>query len=158
MALAREFFNEGEYKKYIQESIDIVALGTVADCMILTGENRIIVQEGLKQIKNSRSRGIRKMIEEKIHEDLDADIFSFLIGPKLNSAGRMADPYKAVNLILNQEESVHTTLEELEKLNEKRRKLTYKFFDEALSQIKNDDNILFYDSPNIEHGVIGIVA
>jgi single-stranded-DNA-specific exonuclease len=98
------------------------------------------------------------MIEEKIHEDLDADIFSFLIGPKLNSAGRMADPYKAVSLILNQEESVHTTLQELENLNDKRRKLTYKFFDEAMLQINQEDNILFYHSTEIEHGIIGIVA
>ncbi len=158
MALARDFLSETEYKKYIQESIDIVAIGTVADCMVLTGENRIIVQEGLKQIKNSRSRGIKKMIEEKIHEDLDADIFSFLIGPKLNSAWRMADPYKAVSLILNQEESVHTTLQELENLNDKRRKLTYKFFDEAMLQINQEDNILFYHSTEIEHGIIGIVA
>jgi len=158
MALAKEFLNEKECKKYIQESIDIAAIGTVADCMILTGENRVIVQEGLKQIKNSRSRGIKKMIEDKIHEDLDTDIFSFLIGPKLNAAGRMANPYKAVNLILNQEESVYTTLEELEKLNEKRRKLSYKFFDEALTQINIEDNILLYHSKEIEHGIVGIVA
>jgi single-stranded DNA-specific DHH superfamily exonuclease len=43
--------------------------------MPLVGENRIIVVEGLKQIKNSRSSGIRKLIEERIHDDLDADIF-----------------------------------------------------------------------------------
>jgi single-stranded-DNA-specific exonuclease len=79
MALARDFFDEKNYKKYLYESIDIAAIGTVADCMSLTGENRIIVQEGLKQIKNTRSRGIRKLIEHKIEEDLDADIFGFLI-------------------------------------------------------------------------------
>jgi single-stranded DNA-specific DHH superfamily exonuclease len=47
--------------------------------MRLTGENRIIVQEGLKQIKKSRSNGIRKLIEDKMHEDLDADLFGFTI-------------------------------------------------------------------------------
>ena len=75
MALAREYFTEKEYKEYLQESIDIAAIGTVADCMSLTGENRIIVQEGLKQLRYSRSRGIRHMIEDKIASDLDADIF-----------------------------------------------------------------------------------
>ena len=75
MALAREYFSPEEAEKYIRESVDIAAIGTVADCMNLVGENRIIVTAGLKQIKKSRSTGIRKLIEEKIHEDIDADIF-----------------------------------------------------------------------------------
>ena len=75
MAVAKEYMDEKQYQKYLQESIDIAAIGTVADCMILRGENRIIVKEGLKQLKKSRSKGIRALIEDKIHEDLDADIF-----------------------------------------------------------------------------------
>jgi single-stranded-DNA-specific exonuclease len=43
MALAREYFSEEEYQKYLVDSIDIAAIGTVADCMPLVGENRIIV-------------------------------------------------------------------------------------------------------------------
>lgn len=158
MALAREYFSEKEYKEYLQESIDIAAIGTVADCMSLTGENRIIVQEWLKQLSNSRSRGIRTMIEDKISTDLDADIFGFMIGPRLNAAGRMDTPYKAVNLLLNQEESVLETLQDIEQLNDKRRKLTHKFVDEALESIDTSHNIIFYHSPEIEHGIIGIVA
>lgn len=56
MALAREYIPEAEYKTYLRESIDLAAIGTVADCMSLIGENRIIVQEGLKQLKQSRSK------------------------------------------------------------------------------------------------------
>lgn len=158
MALAREFLPENEYASYLRESIDIAAIGTVADCMSLTWENRIIVQEWLKQLKYSRSRGIRMLIEEKIHEDLDADIFGFMIGPRLNAAGRMDTPYKAVNLILNQEDSVSETIDEIEKLNDKRRKLTHMFVDDALEKIDTTDNLIFYHSPDIEHGIIGIVA
>lgn len=55
-ALAYEFLSKSEAKKYLQETIDIAAIGTVADCMRLTGENRIIVQAGLKQLKNTRSK------------------------------------------------------------------------------------------------------
>jgi single-stranded-DNA-specific exonuclease len=158
MALAREYFTEREYKEYLQESIDIAAIGTVADCMSLTWENRIIVQEWLKQLRYSRSRGIRHMIEDKIASDLDADIFWFLIGPRLNAAGRMDTPYKAVNLLLNQEDSVMETLQDIENLNDKRRKLTHLFVGEALETIDSTDNIIFYHSPKIEHGIIGIVA
>lgn len=74
-ALAREFFSPQKARAYMKESIDIAAIGTVADCMQLTGENRIIVTQGLRQIKKSRSLGIRKMIEDKLSEDLDADLF-----------------------------------------------------------------------------------
>lgn len=45
MAVAREYMKDTEYTNYLQESIDIAAIGTVADCMVLTGENRIIVRE-----------------------------------------------------------------------------------------------------------------
>lgn len=55
-ALTKKYFSPEKYQKYLKESIDIAALGTVADCMALRGENRIIVSEGLKQIKRSRSK------------------------------------------------------------------------------------------------------
>lgn len=157
-ALAWEFFTAEEAKAYMQESIDICAIGTVADCMSLTGENRIIVIEGLKQIRNSRSNGIRALIEDRINSDLDADIFGFQIGPRLNAAGRMDTPYKAVNLILNNGDSLPRTLHEIENLNEKRKYLTRQFVEEALQKVNPKDNMLFYYSPAIEHGIIGIVA
>ncbi|MDD3793845.1 MAG: single-stranded-DNA-specific exonuclease RecJ [Candidatus Gracilibacteria bacterium] len=157
-ALANEFMPEEEAMIYIQESIDIAAIGTVADCMRLTGENRIIVMEGLKQIKKTRSLGIRKLIEDKMNDDLDGDLFGFLIGPRINAAGRMDSAYKAVNLILNNTDSVYQTLSEIEKLNEERKYLTKEFSNDAINKVNKTDNLLFYISPAIEHGIIGIVA
>ncbi|MDD5213514.1 MAG: single-stranded-DNA-specific exonuclease RecJ [Candidatus Gracilibacteria bacterium] len=158
MALAHEYFSDEDYKNYIRESIDIAAIGTVADCMSLTGENRIIVKEGLKQLKNTRSKGIRSIISEKIHTDLDADVFGFLIGPRLNAAGRMDTPYKALNLILNNSDSLQETIDEIEYLNEKRKVLTKDFVAEALDFVNPENNIIFFESSEIEHGIIGIVA
>ncbi len=158
MALAREYMDDTEYKRYLQESIDIAAIGTVADCMVLTWENRLIVTEWLKQLKRSRSKWIRRLIEDKMHEDLDADVFGFLIGPRLNAAGRMDTPYKAVNLLLNNGDTLDQTLIDIEMLNEKRKLLTGEFVDRALESIDPSDNILIYDCPDIEHGIIGIVA
>ncbi len=158
MALAREYMDDTEYKRYLQESIDIAAIGTVADCMVLTWENRLIVTEWLKQLKRSRSKWIRRLIEDKMHEDLDADVFGFLIGPRLNAAGRMDTPYKAVNLLLNNGDTLDQTLIDIEMLNEKRKLLTGEFVDRALESIDSSDNILIYDCPDIEHGIIGIVA
>ncbi|MDD3145412.1 MAG: single-stranded-DNA-specific exonuclease RecJ [Candidatus Gracilibacteria bacterium] len=157
-ALAYEYMTKEEARAYIIESIDIAAIGTVADCMRLTGENRIIVMEGLKQIKKTRSLGIRKLIEDKIHDDLDGDLFGFLIGPRINAAGRMDSAYKAVNLILNNTDSVFQTISEIEKLNEQRKFLTKEFSNDAINKVSKTDNLLFYISPAIEHGIIGIVA
>lgn len=157
-ALAVEFMGESEAKKYILESIDIAAIWTVADCVKLTWENRIIVQEWLKQIKNSRSIWIRRLIEDKINEDLDADVFGFHIWPRLNAAGRMGSAYKAVNLILNNSSTINQTLSEIEKLNETRKYQTKEFVNDAMNKINRNDNIIFYISPAIEHWIIWIVA
>lgn len=157
-ALAKELLPEKEVENYIENSIDIAAIWTVADCMTLTWENRIIVENGLKQLKKSRSRWIRSLIKDRINEDLDSDIFSFLIWPKLNSAWRLDTPYKAVNLILNNWDSVEETIKEIEILNEKRRKLTYKYYDLALENINIEDNIIFYESDEINHWIIWILA
>lgn len=156
--VASKIFDVDEYDAYIQDSIDICAIGTVADCMTLTWENRIIVVEWLKQLRNSRSNGIRALIEDRINTDLDADVFGFVIWPRLNAAGRMDSPYKAVNLILNNGETLVKTLHEIEMLNEQRKFQTKQFVEEALTKINPKDNLLFYYSPVIEHGIIGIVA
>lgn len=157
-ALAYEYFSEDEAKEYIKESIDLAAIWTVADCMKLTWENRIIVQEWLKQVKKSRSKWMKKLVEDKIHEDLDADIFGFTIWPRLNAAGRMDTAYKAVNLILNNGDTLNKTLMEIEQLNEQRKYLTKEFVNDALNKINRNDNLIFYVSPAIEHWIIWIVA
>ncbi len=157
-ALAWEFLKEEEIEKYLLESIDICAIWTVADCMKITWENRIIVTEWLKQLKNSRSKWIRKLIEEEISKDLDADIFGFKIWPRLNAAWRMDSPYKAVNLILNNSTSVFETIFEIEELNNKRKLLTKDFAEKAISSVNSEDNLLFYISDEIPHWIIWIVA
>ena len=157
-ALAPLFLQGEELEKYLKSTIDIAAIWTVADCMRLTWENRIIVQEWLRQIRNSRSLGIQKLIWEKINSDLDADVFWFTIWPRLNAAWRMDTPYKAVNLILNNWSELDKIIAEIEKLNEERKYYTKKFVDDALNKVNPSDNIIFYISPAIEHWIIWIVA
>lgn len=101
---------------------------------------------------------MRALIEHKIEEDLDADVFGFTIGPRLNAAGRMDTPYKALNLLLNQEESVIDTLYEIEQLNDKRRALTTMYYEKALENIDSSHNLIFFQDEHIEHGIIGIIA
>lgn len=157
-ALSSQIFDETEHKRYLIESVDICAIGTVADCMQIVWENRIIVTEWLKQIKNSRSIGLRRLIEDSIETEIDADIFGFTIWPRLNAAGRMDSPYKAVNLILNNSSTINQTIIEIEKLNNLRKGHTKVYVEEAVWKIDRNDNLLIYESKDIEHGIIGIVA
>jgi single-stranded DNA-specific DHH superfamily exonuclease len=66
----------------------------------------------------------------------------------------MDTPYKAVNLILNNSDGVDKTIADIEKLNEQRKFLTKQFNEDALGKVNRDDNLLFYISPAIEHGII----
>lgn len=158
MALAKEYFSDEEYLKYLNESIDIAAIWTVADCMPLIWENRIIVSLWLNRIKNSRSIWIKKLISDKIEEDLDADIFWFLIWPRINAAGRLDTPYKALNLILNNWDKIDDVIFEIENINTRRKELTKLFYEDSLTKIDGKNKILFYDSQEIEHWIIWIVA
>ena len=108
----------------------------------------------MKQLKNSRSRGLRRLIEDKMMEDLDGDVFGFLIGPRINAAGRMDSAYKAVNLILNNSGSLEKTLREIEDLNTLRKAKTLEFFSLALMDVNPRNNIIIHSSTNIPHGVI----
>jgi len=66
----------------------------------------------------------------------------------------MDSAYKAVNLILNNSSSIDQTIREIEKLNEERKYLTKEFSYDAMTKVNKNDNILFYISPAIEHGII----
>ena len=101
---------------------------------------------------------MRALIEDRRDEDLDGDIFGFQIGPRLNAAGRMDTPYTAVNLILNNGDTLDDTLREIESLNELRKSQTSEFVDYALEDVDPKDNIILYSSEDISHGIIGIVA
>lgn len=158
MALAREYFDEKEYNKYLFETIDIAAIWTVADCMPIIWENRIIVSAWLKRLKDSRSVWIRKLVQDKINDDLDADVFGFLIWPRINAAWRLDTPYKALNLILNNWDKIDEIIYDIENINNRRKDLTKAFFEDALSKIDSNNNIIFYDSKEIEHWIIWIVA
>jgi len=157
-ALAPIYFTPTEVRKYLIESIDICAIWTVADCMSIIWENRILVREGLKQLKNSRSRWVRKIIEDQMDQEIDADIFGFTLWPRLNAAGRMDTPYLAVNLLLNNWPTLEKTLWEIEDLNNQRKLLTKQFTEDAMWNIDRQNNLIFYVSSEITHWIIWIVA
>ena len=87
-----------EYLYYI----DLACLGTVADIVELTGENRVIVSTGLKKINRLPNLGIKALLDVAQIKDeiIDAYKLAFIVAPRINAAGRMGDASRAVKLLL----------------------------------------------------------
>jgi single-stranded-DNA-specific exonuclease len=146
--------------------LDLVALATVADLVPLVGENRILVRYGLKKLASSRWPGVRALIEVAglAGKPVRAGHVGFILAPRLNAVGRIADAMDGVRLLLNDDEgSARDQARELEGLNARRRALDQEILDEAVAQIKESTDLentvgLVLASDDWHAGVIGIVA
>jgi len=155
-------------KDYLTKLLDMVAISTIADIMPLIDENRIIVKKGLKMLKNTTNRGLKKMMEVVLKDKQEINTYDigFIIAPRLNAAGRIKNAEYSVNLLKGDTESAEKLGEMvngLNSLNEKRQNLQKKMLDEVVR--KNDFSIIvskqkiFIDkSKEWSEGVLGIVA
>jgi single-stranded-DNA-specific exonuclease len=153
--------------------LDLVALGTVADCVTLTGENRTLVKYGLLVINKTNRIGLRKLIERagtKIRENgnvverkmIDTISISFILAPRLNAAGRMDHANTSYKLLVaDSEEQAEELTRKLEKNNQMRQKLT----DETITEIKKRiekykilPKIIIESDPKWKIGIVGLVA
>lgn len=145
------------------EYLDLVALGTIADIVPLSGENRIIAKYGLKVMENTKHTGLNAILEEcgLKGKKLKAGQISFIIAPRINAAGRMDTARLALNLLL--EENYQDALEvagELSKENSQRQLTEQHILEEAEAMLagKAIPEVIVLSSPDWHHGVIGIVA
>ena len=153
-----------EQQKY--EYLDLVALGIIADLAHLKGDVRYLLQMGIKALRSSTRPGLRAMME-RIELDppgITEDHVGFLLAPRLNALGRLADANLGVELLTTQDTSKARIIAlQLEALNTRRRFLTTSVFQGALAQIRANPEILdrpimILDNPSWPSGVIGIVA
>ncbi len=146
--------------------LDLVAIGTIADICPLVKENRIFVKFGLNQIKNSNRAGIKALRQLCYLENKNINYWDvgFRIAPRLNAAGRISNPMKALTLLITDQyhEALKIT-DELNKNNYERQKIEEKILSEAIKLIEKDDklksrkSIVLY-SDSWHEGVIGIVS
>lgn len=152
-----------ELSKVARSYLDLVALATVCDVMPLIGENRIIVKEGLKQLKRTEREGLKALIKQTALTDkaLQAYHLGFVIGPRLNAAGRLSSAMDALNLLSAETEYEALALaEQLEALNTDRQNITQIAIAEAeekISKIK-DSPIYYVSDEGWKDGIIGLVA
>ncbi len=148
----------------LREYLDLVALGTVADMVPLVGVNRILVKAGLVELEKTGRPGIRAMLEHTgMHgRRLGAEDIGFRLGPRLNAAGRMGDPGRALSLLLTEDGKEGERLaSELEVENGRRKETENELLRETLSKI-NDDGVLgpavVLSGDGWHAGILGIVA
>lgn len=144
------------------KGLDLVALATVTDLMPLTGINRIFVSYGLKQIATGSREGLRQLcLRAGINfKDINSYHLGYLIGPRINAAGRIGSPMNAVKLLVSSDEKLCQKIsEELDNLNFDRQKLTLKTKEEASSLIQDEKNkAIFVIGKDWHEGIIGLVA
>jgi len=142
-------------------SMDLAALGTIADVVPLVDENRIMVQYGL-QVMNTKPRpAITAMRELRRTDKVVPRTVSFQFAPLLNAAGRLKDASVAVELLRSpDEESARLIVEELNRTNEERRSVEAEMRDAAfrIAASQRDRHSLVIAHPEFHEGVNGIVA
>ncbi|MBU8880099.1 single-stranded-DNA-specific exonuclease RecJ [Bacillus sp. FJAT-29790] len=149
-----------ELDKDFMTYIELAALGTMADIMPITDENRVICKEGLKKMMINPHPVFGKIFEELYVKEIDSSTIGFLLGPIFNSCGRISDPNIAVD-ILTKEYIQGSEITSLIALNAKRKEMTKQQFIIAEEQIKKKQ--LYHDKVIVVHGdfhngIIGIIA
>ncbi len=146
---------------------DIASLGTIGDIVSLTGENRIIVKNGIKKIKLLHNKGISALLDTagiKGNNKLTAGKISFTIIPRINACGRLALSEKSVELLLTDDDIIANEIaKELSEDNKIRQNIEKEILEEVLEKIENNPHlkykrIMVISGENWHQGVIGIVA
>lgn len=150
-------------KEFIKSLLDLVTLGTVADVVPLVDENRAIVSEGLKLITRSPRPGIKKLLEHAgaKRDIVDATTIGFVLGPRLNAAGRTEHAMFGAELLLTEDmQEADQLAQKLEGFNLDRRHIEQEILDEAFDLLADyiDDPVWVIEQEGWHHGVLGIVA
>ncbi len=143
--------------------LDLAALGTVADVVPLTGENRAILKVGLKHIQDAGRPGVRSLIRVSGLQGraIRAGLLSFTVVPRINASGRVGDAADVVTLFLSDsEEETLSIAERLDRINSERQRIEEEAHQEALAQLKEKgyDAAIVLFGEGWHAGVIGIVA
>lgn len=163
LVCAMEDDREGEMLEYYA---DWAALGTVADVVSLTGENRRIVRRGLEMLPHAENIGLRALLRACGLEDkpLKAENIAFMLAPRINAASRMGQLDRVMELFAcEEEEQADLLAEQLCACNSARQKEEQKILDGAARAIAGDpsvlyDRVLVLSGEEWHHGVVGIVC
>ena len=149
----------------LRKVLDLVALGTIADVVPLTGPNRVLVHFGLLELQRAARPGVLalKAVAQVVGQVKESDV-GFKLGPRINAAGRLDDASVGVRLLLTESlPEARALAEQLDRANSERQELQARIADEALLQAAEQARdsarrSIVVSSPGWHVGVVGIVA
>lgn len=158
-SLAKDLLPTEQADTYLEKALGLAALGTVADCVALTGENRILVREGVKRLMEGDNNPVLELLKEAnvSFDKITSTTIGFQIAPRLNAAGRLAHPDEAFKLLIGELEKAST----LNELNNKRRAIAKQYVQEAVAQLeekKTVPNIIVLKNKAWRAGLLGLIA
>jgi single-stranded-DNA-specific exonuclease len=147
----------------VKETIEYVALGTVADVAPMQDENRVLVHKGCLALSNSSKLGIQALLKITGTKNVDATTIGFQLGPRINAIGRLSDPMVALELMLetNPQRAKYLAMQ-LDTANKRRQSKQEHMLQEAITLVEENK---LYEMPVIvcwakswHTGLIGLVA
>ena len=157
------FFRGGEPN--FGDFLDLVSLGTVSDCVPLSGVNRTMLREGLLRMASPKRPGLAALMKVSgVGAPVETFDLGFRLGPRINAAGRLGSASDAVSLLVCDDPAEAASLaESLDRRNSKRKEIEERIRTEAVSMVEADggpagDPALVLCSPGWHRGVLGIVA
>lgn len=141
--------------------LDLVAIGTIADMVSLTDENRILVKYGLGVLQHTQRMGLQELLEIAgiRPEDVNEETVGFQIAPRLNALGRLDDPNPAIELLTGfDDEEAHEIALMIHQKNEERKEIVQAIYDEAKTMVDPSLSAQVLAKEGWNPGVLGIVA
>lgn len=155
------FASSKKTRSLLEEILPFVAIGTIADIMPLTGENRVLVKNGLSLLDRNSHPGLASLIYGR---PANSKMIGWELAPLLNTPGRFGRTSLSVDFFLNKNrESVDEVIAEMQAMNEERRGMVTSLFAEIKEAVDGDKesvykNILLVDSAGVPDGVAGLIA
>ncbi len=154
------------YGEVPEHLLEIASIGTIADLVSLTGENRLIVKKGIEQLRATNNPGIKALLAltKTQRQSISEETVGFMIGPRINAAGRLGSAEPAVKLLMADSEAEAAMLAaEIDGLNKERQALVNAIAAEAIEEVEknypvSENRVLVIGKEGWNPGVIGIVA
>ncbi|MGG4410343.1 single-stranded-DNA-specific exonuclease RecJ [Niallia taxi] len=154
------------YGELPEQLLQFAAIGTIADLVSLTGENRAIAKLGIKKLKQTTNTGLKALLKQMNTEasGIDEETIGFMIAPRINAVGRLDSADPAVELLLTDDPDMAASLaEEMEATNKERQAIVNQITEEAMEQVESlyplkDNRVLIVGKEGWNPGVVGIVA
>ena len=160
--LRKKNFFKNKEEINLKELLDIVAVGTICDLVPLHNENRLLVKKGLEKINLKPNRGLSVLKSKlELENKIKSTDIAYYIGPCINAAGRIGDPFLGFNLLVkNNKKDLEVIAEKLINSNNERKTLENISYNQAKMLLKNLTNMkfIFLYSKTWHPGIIGIIA